>query len=110
MAGTTDDGLYQKWRDAPGEYRFTVPNGNYEVTLKFAEFATTKSTARIMRITLETTIVENALSVYGLVGKAVALDKVYTIAVSDGVLNIAFAKNGGTLNPMVSAVQVRRLP
>ncbi|WP_423225167.1 S8 family serine peptidase [Candidatus Amarolinea aalborgensis] len=110
VAGTTDDALYQKWRDAPGEYRFTVPNGNYEVTLKFAEFETTKSTARITKITLETTIVENALSVYGQVGKAVALDKVYTVAVSDGVLNIAFAKNGGTLNPMVSAVQVRRLP
>ena len=33
-----------------------------------------KSTARITKITLETTIVENALSVYGQVGKAVALD------------------------------------
>lgn len=110
VGGTLDDGLYQKWRDAPGEYRFTVPNGNYEVTLKFAEFEASKSTARVMQIMLETTVVETALSVYGQVGKAVALDKVYTITVSDGVLNIVFTKNGGTMNPMISGIQVRRLP
>ncbi len=108
VAGTTDDLLYQKYREAPGEYRFTVPNGTYEVTLKFAEFTVTKSSDRVMKITMETTIVESALSVYGQVGKAVALDKVYTIAVSDGVLNVIFAQNGGRYSPIISAIQVRQ--
>ena len=63
-----------------------------------------------MRITLEPTVVETALSVYSAVGKAVAHDKIYAISVSDGILNIVFAKNGGTKNPMVSAVQVRKIP
>ena len=62
-----------------------------------------------MKITLETTIVEPNMSVYGQAGKAVALDKVYTIAVTDGVLNISFVKVSGTKNPIVSAIQVRRI-
>ena len=49
------------------------------------------------------------MSVYGQAGKAVALDKVYTIAVTDGVLNISFVKVSGTKNPIVSAIQVRRI-
>lgn len=109
VAGTTDDPLYQKWRDAPGEYKFTVPSGTYEVTFKFADFESSKSTDRVMKITLETTIVESNMSVYGQVGKAVALDKVYTIAVTDGVLNISFVKVSGTKNPIVSAIQVRKI-
>ncbi|MBK9092955.1 MAG: hypothetical protein IPM84_09280 [Anaerolineae bacterium] len=109
VAGTTDDPLYQKWRDAPGEYKFTVPSGTYEVTFKFADFESSKSTDRVMKITLETTIVEPNMSVYGQAGKAVALDKVYTIAVTDGVLNISFVKVSGTKNPIVSAIQVRRI-
>ena len=39
VANTTDDPLYQKYRELAGEYRFQVPNGSYQVTLKFAEFS-----------------------------------------------------------------------
>ncbi len=107
VAGTNDDPLYQKWRESPGEYRFAVPNGNYQVTLKFAEFEVTKSTDRLMQITIEGVVVESSLSIYGLVGKAVALDKVYTTTVSDGILNIAFAAASGSRKPpVVSAVRV----
>ena len=107
VAGTIDDGLYQKWRENAGEYRFTVPNGVYLVTLRFAEFEVSKATSRIMKITIEGVIVENSLSVYGTVGSATALDRTYTVTVADGVLNIAFAQNGGTKLPMVSAIQVK---
>ena len=110
VAGTTDDALYQKWRSAPGEYRFTVANGAYEVTLRFAEFEATRSSSRVMKITIEGVVVENTLNVNSLVGNAVALDKVYQATVTDGVLNIAFAKNGGKLNPMAAAIQIRKLP
>ena len=110
VAGTTDDALYQKWRSAPGEYRFTVANGAYEITLRFAEFEATRSSSRVMKITIEGVVVENTLNVNTLVGNAVALDKVYQTTVADGVLNIAFAKNGGKLDPMVAAIQIRKLP
>ncbi|NUQ37112.1 MAG: S8 family serine peptidase [Caldilineales bacterium] len=107
VAGTTDDALYQRWREAPAEYRFTLPNGYYQVTLRFAEFQVSKSSDRVMRITLEGVDVETSLSIYGLVGKAAALDRTYITSVNDGVLNIAFIKNGGRYNPVVSAVAVQ---
>jgi chitinase len=107
--GTTDDPLYQKYRELAGEYKFTVPNGTYEVRLKWAEFGTTSPTGRIMKITLETTIVESSLSVYSVVGAYTALDRVYTVSVNDGVLNVVFAQNGGSKVPMISAIQVKGL-
>ena len=86
--------LYQKRREAPGEYRFTVPNGTYQVRLKFAEFDVSKVGDRKMTIRLRaqpsrprwtsTPWQENT-----------ALDRTYQITVSDGILNIAFIKNGG---------------
>ncbi len=105
--GTVDDLLYQKYRLLAGEYRFTVPDGTYEVTLKFAEFAVTKKGARIMRITMEGVIVEDKLDVYALVGKATALDRTYTVTVNDGVLNILFARNGGSNDAIISAIRVQ---
>ena len=60
VAGTLDDPLYQKYREKPGEYKFTVPNGNYQVTLKFAEFAVSNATARKMKITIEGVVVDPA--------------------------------------------------
>ena len=108
VAGTEDDLLYQKHRELVGEYRFTVPNGPYLVTLKFAEFATDKPTDRPMKITMEGVEVEGALSVVGVVGKATALDREYTVNVSDGVLNIAFARAAGAgKNPAISAIAVK---
>ena len=107
VAGTNDDLLYQKRRESPGEYQFTVPNGIYGVTLKFAEFNVSKVNERKMTIRLEATTVETALDIYALVGRAAALDRTYQVTVSDGVLNIAFVKNGGKKNPIVSAVEVR---
>lgn len=104
--GTTDDVLYQSWRENPGEYRFVVPNGTYQVVLRFAEFEVSKSTDRMMRITIEGVVVEERFSIYGLVGKYTALDREYRVTVSDGALNIAFAKNGGKKPPVVSAIEV----
>lgn len=107
VAGTDDDLLYQKYRQLAGEYRFTVPNGTYNVTLKFAEFVVSKAGDRVMKITIEGVVVENTLDIYKLVGKATALDRTYTVTVSDGLLNIAFARNGGKNDPVVSAIAVQ---
>ena len=89
------------------EYRFTLPNGSYRVTLRFAEFVATRAGVRVMRLSLEGAAVETWLDVYATTGKAAALNKTYAVTVSDGVLNIAFAKAGGTYAPMVSAIEVR---
>jgi hypothetical protein len=104
---TNDDLLYQKYREGMSAYRFTLPNGVYQVTLRFAEFATSKTGERVMRITMEGADVETGLDVAKTVGKAVNLDKSYTVTISDGVLDVAFAQVGGRYAPMVSAIEVR---
>jgi chitinase len=107
VAGTEDDFLYQKYREKPGEYRFTVPNGTYQVTLKFAEFVATDATSRLMTISLEGVAVDT-FSVWNLAGKNAALDRSYTVTVNDGVLNIGFARAGSaSKDPDVSGVEVR---
>ena len=108
VGNTTDDLLYQKYRELAGEYRFTVPNGNYNVTLKFAEFAYASPTDRTMKITLESTVVEAALNIYAVAGLNTAHDRTYSIAVTDGVLNIIFAKGPSAgRTPEVNAIWVR---
>ena len=106
VSGTTEDQLYQEYREDPVEYRYTLPNGDYEVTLRFAEFVVNKATDRQMRITIEGIVVEDTLSIYALVGKNAALDRVYQVIVSDGELNVLFAKNGGKKKPVISAIAV----
>jgi hypothetical protein len=108
VAGTSDDLLYQKYREGLSRYDFTVPNGVYQITIKFAEFAASKNGERRMQIIIEGSVVENDLDVYATVGKAAALDRTYTTGVGDGLLTIAFAQNGGKYKPMVSAIEVRR--
>ncbi len=107
VSGTVDDLLYQKYREGMRAYQFTVPNGDYQVTLRFAEFVATTSKRRIMKITIEGVVLENALEVLAVAGKATAYDKTYTVTVADGLLNIAFAQNGGSYKPMVSAIEVK---
>ncbi|MBC8263865.1 MAG: hypothetical protein H8E47_07045, partial [Anaerolineales bacterium] len=88
------------------EYRYTLPNGDYEVTLKFAEFEVDDATDRQMRITIEGMVVEDALSIYGEVGQDAALDRIYQVTVSDGELNVVFEKSGGEKHPVISAIAV----
>lgn len=107
--GTLDDLLYQKYREGMSYYRFTVPNGTYQVALRFAEFGASKAGARVMKITLNGTVVETGLDVYKTVGKASALTKTYTVSVSNGLVTIAFAKASGTLSPMVAAIEVKEV-
>ena len=107
VTDTTDSVLYQKYREKPGEYRFTVPNGAYQVTLKFAEFTVSNNTDRAMSIAIEGMVYENPLSVYAVVGRFRALDATYIVQVNDGVLNIAFARaSGASKDPAVSAIEV----
>ena len=109
VSGTLDDRLYQYFLEKPGEYRFSVPNGEYEVILKMAEFAANNSTERVMSISLEGGVVESGLSIYERVGKGRALDLAYEVTVQDGILNIGFVKAAGSAKePVVSGISVRR--
>ena len=108
VAGTTDDMLFQKYRTAMTAYKFTVANGTYQVRLRFAEFSVTTVGARAMTITIEGSTVESALDIYATAGKAVALDRTYTVNVTDGLLEVGFARaTGATQDPIISAIEVK---
>ena len=111
MAGEsyTDFRLFETWVEGSKlAYKFDVPPATYTVTLRFAEFAVTQAGKRVMEIQLEKNIVEAALDVYALKGSTATLDRNYTVVVTDGQLNIDFAKIGGpgAEVPMVAAVAV----
>ena len=109
VLGTQDDQLYQRYIEKPGEYRFTVPNGTYTVIIKLAEFVAKNSSERVMSLTLEGSPAVSNLSIFGLVGKNVALDLTYTVVVQDGILNVGFVKAPTSAkDPVVSAISVRR--
>ena len=110
VSGTDDDLLYQTYRDAPEEYRFTVPDGLYVITLRFAEFAANEPNTRVFRIATEGVTVESALDIYASAGKAAMLVRTYQANVTDGLLTIAFdSSSGGALfyNPVVSAIEIQ---
>jgi hypothetical protein len=111
IAGTTDDKLYQSERNwsasaQPG-YRFTMPAGQYEVTLKFAETSKTAAGQRKFHVRLEGTRVLANYDIFAAAGAAnkAASDRVFTVAVTDGELTIDFIKV--TDLPKVNAIQVR---
>ncbi len=90
IAGTTHDTLYQSERYASNlEYRFTLPNGQYQVNLKFVEMYWTSNNARVFSVAIEGVTVISNLDIYAAVGHDVACDRgPFTVTVTDGVLNI----------------------
>jgi hypothetical protein len=109
ITNTTDPVLYQSesyFNPGNGAYRFTVPNGNYRVTLKFAEIynGITPSNPRIFSVAIEGNRVITDLSLYASSGLYSATDGTYTVTVNDGSLDIDFIK--GQENPKVSAIEV----
>ena len=92
----------------PG-YKFVVPNGAYEVTLRFAETQYTAPGQRQFDIILEGVTVRPAFDIYAAAGGAnKSVDTVTTVTVNDGVLQIAFGQVVG--EPKVNAIQVKRIP
>ncbi len=90
ISGTVDDPLYQAERNALQWYRFTVPNGKYVVTLKFAELYYDGVGERIFHVNIEGSRVLSNFDMVAEAGFAAAIDKVFDVEVSDGRLDIEF--------------------
>lgn len=88
--GTVDDPLYQAERNALQFYRFTVPNGKYYVTLKFAELYYKKVGDRIFHVNIEGNRVISNFDMVATAGFATAIDRTIPVEVRDGVLDIFF--------------------
>jgi len=113
IAGSDDDILYQRerfWTSSamPG-YRFTVPAGQYEVTLKFAETLWNVPNRRLFSVRIEGVTVLSWFDIFVAAGgqQIAAPDQVFQTVVTDGELTVDFVRLPGFDNPKVNAIQVR---
>ena len=93
ISGTVDDTLYQSERWANNNsfaYNVSVDNGDYMLTLKFAEIVFTAENVRVFDVFVEGQPAINALDVFAEVGLNAAYDVSLPVSVDDGVLNIDF--------------------
>jgi Uncharacterized protein contain chitin-binding domain type 3 len=92
-------------------YSFTVPNGDYEVQLFFAENDTANAAVgkRVFDVSLEGTLVLDNFDIFARAGAPyTAVIATATTSVTDGQLNIHFGRVTG--NPQVNAIKVVSLP
>ena len=109
IAGTSDMTLYQSLRYAnfDGNFSYNIPiaNGNYNVTLKFAEIYWTAAGKRIFNVSMQGQQVIRNLYVFAKVGTNTAYDVTTPVIVTNGMLNIAFTSVAD--NAVVSAIEVQ---
>jgi Malectin domain len=90
IAGTTDDRLYQNDRFGNFSYNIPVANGDYLVTLKFAELYWTEVGRRVFNVSMEGKAVLSHLDLVAKVGPKARYDVTLPVTVTGGVLNIRF--------------------
>jgi subtilisin family serine protease len=111
IGGTDDDPLYQNDRRGSIEYRFDgLPNGTYQVELRFAELQNQKAGQRIFDVIAEGDFLYPALDVAGEVGKLYADDKSKFVQVTDGQLNLRFVARQGSKEPIINGIRIRQRP
>jgi large repetitive protein len=103
IGGTSDNVLYQSERYGDFSYNIPVPNGNYSVTLKFAEIYYSWAEARVFNVKMEGKEVISNLDIFAKAGKNKAYDVTIPVSVTDGVLNIEFMskKDNAKVNGML---------
>ncbi|MBB5965115.1 glycosyl hydrolase family 18 protein [Planomonospora venezuelensis] len=108
IAGTTDDSLYQSYNTFNGwsGYRFDVPNGTYQVTLKMVEDWANGAGQRKFDVRAEGAGVLTAFDIFAACGRLTACDKTFPVTVTDGALDVQFNMNGGANYATVSAISV----
>jgi hypothetical protein len=92
---TDDDRLYQTSRVGNFSYDMAVANGDYLVTLKFAETFWNLENKRVFDVFVDGEEVESDLDLFAHAGKDVAFDITHSVKVLDGRLNISFRSDLG---------------
>ncbi|MCI0514859.1 T9SS type A sorting domain-containing protein, partial [candidate division KSB1 bacterium] len=107
ITNTMDYKLFQSERWGSMSYLFDVSNGQYQVTLYFAEIYFTQSAKRVFDVEIEGQSVLNRYDIFAEVGHDVATQKQFTVTVADNQLNLDFI--AAIEDPKISAIQVRRI-
>jgi len=111
IANTTTQPLYQSeaWNGAPFQYQFTVPNGSYLVTLKFAEIFFTAPNQRVFNVVINGVTALSNFDIFATAGAAfTALDRQFTANVTNGQLTIQLTQVIN--NPKISALSITAAP
>jgi hypothetical protein len=95
IKGTPDASLYQAGRVGNFSYAIPLPNGNYDLTLKFAETTHSSAGQLVFDVLVGGTRVLRDLDIYAVSGKNTALDITFTVKVTEGILNIQFVPKIG---------------
>jgi hypothetical protein len=84
--------VYRDYRDRVYGYRLAIPNGKYEVTLKFIEGEMKAKAARVFDVSIQGKKVLEKLDIFARAGQFQPLDLRFAgIDVADGTLAIEFA-------------------
>jgi len=103
---TPDPALYQTERYSVFSYQFAVPNGSYNVVLKFAEIYWTTVGQRIFDVAINGTQVLTNFDIVAAAGAPLtAIDKTFPVTVTNGMVTIQFIP-GSTDWPKVSAIEI----
>jgi len=105
---STDGALYQDQRwGSPFTYSFTVPAGNYQVTLKFAETYWTAAGKRVFNASINGTQVLTNFDIFAATGGMNrAIDKVFNNVVASGNTLTVTLGPASVDNAMLDSIQV----
>ena len=95
IKGTTDASLYQAGRIGNFSYAIPLSNGNYDLTLKFAETTYSSSRQRVFDVLVGGNRVLRDFDICAVSGANTALEITFTVQVTGGVLNIQFVPKIG---------------
>jgi malectin (di-glucose binding ER protein) len=90
IINTSNGSLYQTERYGDFSYAIPVVNGDYTLSLQFAEIYWGAAGQRMFDVFIEGTQRISSLDIYAVVGKDTAYDTNLPVTVNDGVLNLDF--------------------
>ena len=105
ISGTADDTLYQSERYGAFSYALPLVNGDYTVTLQYAETYWTAGGSRVFDSLIEGQVVISNLDIYQQVGANAAYSVEVPVTLTDGVLNLNF--NAIADKAKISAILVK---
>jgi len=100
-----DAALYKTYREGTFAYDIPMPDGHYEVRLRFVEPTVEKAGQRVFDVAVDGAIALPAFDVFAAAGgKAIAVDKVVKAEARGGHIRLAFTPHAG--QAVVSAIEV----
>ncbi len=92
IANTSTPSLYQSERYGKDiNYGFNVPNGKYQVKVKFSEIYFTQAGERVFNLTLNGSKVLDNFDILSETQPFTAIDKTYNVTVTDQKINLDFS-------------------